>query len=138
MNMRLTKTNGGNWAKQAEIGAGYDAIGFHRTRAEAELAAQPGQHVVPVRLGDKLVRRLYGDAATLEWRPCEAGNQLAVVIDGQVVEAPRDRVEIGCGVMDTVLAAYMVGRPRRGRVVMQHASAAECLAAGKTPGRCNF
>jgi hypothetical protein len=33
---------------------------------------------------------------------------------------------------------YMVATPAGGRQVMQHASAAECLAHGKTPGKCNL
>ena len=100
--MQLTKTNGGNWAKQVGIGSGVTSLAIFTTLAEAEAALakyQPGVSIETCQAGAKLVERL--------------------------------GIPLGA-------TCYMVGRAKKKRQVMQHASAAECAAAGRTPGPCNL
>lgn len=137
--MRLTKTNGGNWAKQVRIGGGINGRAFFKTRAEANAAALPGEEVAAVVLGHKLAKRLYG-VNEWKWIPnaIGPGSTITPMLAGEAVNAPKELLPSGGGTMDEQFAAYMVGSARAGRMVMQHASAAECLTSGYTPGPCNL
>lgn len=136
--MQLSRTNSGNWAKQVTItgGSKWRFVGNFATREQAEAAAaiqetkgrnasvtekatsnsgakKQYERAIATALNEAVARGLRGDEL----------RAVAAAIKPLTIGQAYFRVE-----------AYIA----HSRQVMTHASAAECIAAGKKPGPCNL
>lgn len=135
--MQLTKTNGGNWAKEVRITAGgkWRFCGNFATLEQAE--AHAATH-----------RRLGREVTVTEEETSKSGSQkchdLAVAkaineaaargLRGDELRAVAAAIKpLPIGASYFRVEAYIA----KSKTVMQHATSADCREAGKVPGKCN-
>ncbi len=128
--MQLSQTNSGNCAKKVGIGAEWESLGVFKTEAEARACSESHNQAYEalVSYNERLMASR-GTKITSKRRESKLARVREIAAYARLAEQFS---------VPTGTACYMAVIPKKQRQVMVHADAAECLAAGKTPGPFNL